>query len=201
MALACAKIRSGERSGPGAGRGRTSPDETSPRRSGERNRRDLFSRDAARNDLVCKVISMRGGLEGAFSGRSVAVPAWIRRSPAWILLSVLAFWVASPLLLAPRPSSLPSCCRKDGAHRCGMAGEGAVPPGDGQAGLLPAKCPLFSGSVASAAGVRFTPAPPARSAQVPALLASASGRSAEGPAPSRRFASDCPKRAPPAPVA
>jgi hypothetical protein len=69
----------------------------------------------------------------------------MRRALASLLLALLSFPLIAPLLLANTASDLPSCCRRNGKHRCAMAdADGPVGTPDTTALMAgQPKCPLF----------------------------------------------------------
>jgi hypothetical protein len=48
----------------------------------------------------------------------------MRRVSASLLLALLTFGFALPLLLG-QPNAIPACCRRDGKHHCAMSPKGA----------------------------------------------------------------------------
>ena len=90
---------------------------------------------------------------------------------------ILLFWLGplAATLQASRESSLPTCCRRHGAHHCAMTDEAAASwsqaaTASGTAFAAPAHCPCFPGYVAtnSAAGHALA----ASAVSLPVLLAS-----------------------------
>ena len=65
----------------------------------------------------------------------------MRRISALVLLSAMAFWMATPLLASGTPDDLPACCRANGKHKCMMMRSGAGAEGD--APSIAEKCPFL----------------------------------------------------------
>jgi len=66
----------------------------------------------------------------------------MRRVWASVLVALFSFSLIVPVLLAgDAESALPACCRRNGAHRCGML-TGHASPDDG-ATAQAARCPSF----------------------------------------------------------
>jgi len=65
----------------------------------------------------------------------------VRRVSAISVLVAIAYSIIAPFAFAQAESNLPACCRRNGAHRCGMTGSDS---GNGPAfqSVAP-KCPLF----------------------------------------------------------
>jgi len=55
----------------------------------------------------------------------------------------MCFWLIAPLLLASPESSMPACCRRQGAHHCAMAAEDRAPATDTFLRLVLQRCPAF----------------------------------------------------------
>jgi hypothetical protein len=66
----------------------------------------------------------------------------LRRTLATLLITLFGFALISPLLAANPSPELPSCCRRDGKHRCAMDADA----GASQSGVpaFSSRCSLFS---------------------------------------------------------
>jgi hypothetical protein len=67
----------------------------------------------------------------------------MRRLSAIALLVAVVYSFFLPVLLAEAESDLPACCRRNGAHRCEMAGgaDSSAP----EYRTIPQRCPAFPG--------------------------------------------------------
>jgi hypothetical protein len=64
----------------------------------------------------------------------------MRRALASLLLALFSFPLALPMLRADAASSLPSCCRREGKHKCSMdSGSAETPSGPALRAMQP-KC-------------------------------------------------------------
>lgn len=68
----------------------------------------------------------------------------MRRARASLLTALVSFPLIGPVLFANTGSDLPTCCRRNGKHRCAMPDIGAVKTPVGPAlRVIQPKCPLF----------------------------------------------------------
>jgi hypothetical protein len=72
----------------------------------------------------------------------------MRRAPAILLVFLFSFSLIGPALFVDAESDLPACCRRDGKHHCGMAGDMAAAMADAPlsgpaADALRLKCPFY----------------------------------------------------------
>jgi hypothetical protein len=87
----------------------------------------------------------------------------MRRISALVLLSVMAFWLSTPLLASSTQDDLPACCRANGKHKCMMMRSGAG--AEAGAPSIAEKCPFLPyiairaihGPVAAAAHTGLSP--------------------------------------------
>jgi hypothetical protein len=79
-----------------------------------------------------------------FLCETTSVARWI----ASLLLALFSFGCVAPLLASDPDSNLPACCRRFGAHKCGMENSGTT--GSGPA-LHQSACPQFPGAQATPA--------------------------------------------------
>jgi hypothetical protein len=117
-------------------------------------------------------------------------------SVRWTLaLTVLASFsfslIAPAAFAASRDSSLPSCCRRNGAHDCEQMAAASAGPA-----IQSARCPFFpSAGVATASPAAALLAPPGI---VPVSIASSPARGSQNESPiSISFRFTCYKRGPP----
>jgi len=71
----------------------------------------------------------------------------VRRASAISVLAAICFSLIAPLALADPKSTLPACCRRNGAHHCSMPEDDGAPSSGFQAVFE--KCPLFPLSTAA----------------------------------------------------
>lgn len=127
----------------------------------------------------------------------------VRRLWAALLVFVFSIPLITPLFAHQPERKLPSCCRRDGKHGCGMMARAmgldeAIP---GTAGLRGTKapCPLFPSGKASPATVAHFAQPPLRVLPGVTILLAA-GTNHDAPTPSPAFRRGSHKRGPPAPA-
>jgi hypothetical protein len=83
----------------------------------------------------------------------------MRRACATLLLVWFSFSLIAPLLSAEDESNLPACCRRGGAHQCGMQHS---TPGDSSSPAFrtqPERCPYYPGAGVSSLDALNAPAP------------------------------------------
>jgi len=81
----------------------------------------------------------------------------MRRLWAFLLLAVLSFPLALPVVFAESHTTLPECCRRGGAHHCAMAEMVSASPSDSDgpiAATARAKCPYYPTGGISYAGAQ-----------------------------------------------
>lgn len=127
----------------------------------------------------------------------------VRRLWAALLLCVFSVPLITPLLARQPERKLPSCCRRDGKHGCGMMARamGYADALPGTAGLRGTKaaCPLFPSAKAAPAGVAHFALPPLRVLRGDTILIAAA-RNNDAPPTSPAFRRGSRKRGPPAPA-
>lgn len=127
----------------------------------------------------------------------------VRRLWAALLLCVFSVPLITPLLAHQPERKLPSCCRRDGKHGCGMMARamGLAEALPGTAGLRGTKapCPLFPSGKASPATVAHFALPPLRVMPGDTVLIAAAPNH-DAPPPSPAFRRGSRKRGPPVPA-
>jgi hypothetical protein len=120
----------------------------------------------------------------------------MHRFRAWMLLALFSVTLIAPAVLSPDTGAdLPSCCRRDGNHRCGMLETKARSSGSGpvwQASVCPS-FPAVKGLPAERAAVALQ----AAGWKFEAAAAGLSVRPHAAPTCRAAYDRDCPKRGPP----